>query len=70
MESKKYDGDKVNRAIDSLVNNKPTRKGNNFLICGNCFWMVSALSVSTTNKNKMGNTKCPICAYKTHNFFI
>ena len=70
MESKKGGENKVNGAIYSHINNKPTRKGNNFLICGNCFWMVSALSISHPNKNKIGNSKCPICAYKTHNFFI
>ena len=70
MESKKDDENKANRAIDSLINNKPSRKGNNFLICGNCFWMVSALSISNHGKNKIGNSKCHICAYKTHNFFI
>ena len=59
----------MNGEIDSPLDNKPTTKRNTFLICGNCFWMVSTVSDSL-NKNNIGNWKCPIYAYEPYNFFI
>ena len=44
-------------------------KKKHFLICENCFWMVSTLPDSVY-RNDMKYTRCPVCAHGVYEFPI
>jgi hypothetical protein len=60
----------LEKNIKKLKYNRLTfTKKKHFLMCENCFWMVSTLPDSS-HRHDIQYTRCPICAHGVYKFLV